>query len=248
VLGQYAGKVKQAKEAVTKMISQLSPPQARVLIRDIMLPKKAGVGLQVAGLKTIVDLRIPEPLELYCMAWRKGKCQRDVAGNILSKVATSADLAAEEVRHFFEFFDQADQQEDQAYVAGLLLDQLIESSEWSLPFLPQVIAKLALLPGATEKAMKALQQCKSNVTEVVAALTEVLKGARLALRSEPKGSKECSDGKLLSDLSGLMAFSSINSLASHVARMQLMECEPEVLQAHVLELLRRWQDAVQAED
>ncbi|CAE8633452.1 unnamed protein product, partial [Polarella glacialis] len=59
--------------------------------------------------------------------------------------------------------------------------------------------------------------------------------------SEPKGSKvflaalkECSDGKLLSDLSGLMAFSSINSLASHVARMQLMECEPEVLQVKLL--------------
>ena len=31
------------------MISQLSPPRARVLIRQVMLPKKAGVGLQVAG-------------------------------------------------------------------------------------------------------------------------------------------------------------------------------------------------------
>lgn len=65
VLGPHAGKVKQAKEAaprpktwprsshrwpeVTKMISQLSPPRAHVLIRQVMLPKKAGVGLQVAG-------------------------------------------------------------------------------------------------------------------------------------------------------------------------------------------------------
>lgn len=244
VLGLYAGKVKQAKEAVTKMISQLSPPQARGLIRDIMLPKKAGLGLQVAGLKKIVELGIPEPLELYRMAWRQGKCHRDVAANILSKVATSPEFAADDVRSFFEFFDRADRQDDRAVVAELLLDQLIESPEWVLPFLPKVVGKLATLSGTTQKAVQALKKSTSNVTAVVESLTGVIQGARLALRAEPKGSKDGSEGKLLSDLAGLMSYSSINDLASHVARMQLKDCESGVLKAFVAELLRRWHDAV----
>ena len=40
---------------------------------------------QIQAATSLVDLRIPQPLELYRMAWRGGKCHRDVAGHILSK-------------------------------------------------------------------------------------------------------------------------------------------------------------------
>eukprot|EP00930_Biecheleria_cincta_P001746 TRINITY_DN102849_c0_g1_i1.p1 TRINITY_DN102849_c0_g1~~TRINITY_DN102849_c0_g1_i1.p1 ORF type:complete len:2224 (+),score=519.81 TRINITY_DN102849_c0_g1_i1:62-6733(+) len=248
VLGPHAGRVKQAKEAVTKMIGQLSPPQARVMIRKVMLPKKAGVGLQVAGLKKIVDLRIPEPLELYRFAWRKGACQRDVAANILAKVATSPEFVPDDVREFFGYFDQADKQDDQAYVADSLLTELIEQQEWVLPFLPKVVSKLSLLPGATNKAVQALQNCKTNVTDVVTALTEVMKAARLSMRAEPKNNKEGTEGRVLADLSSFMSFSSVSSLASTVATKQLDECDKSHLVAFVEELMRRWQDLLAAKD
>ncbi|CAJ1388333.1 unnamed protein product [Effrenium voratum] len=248
VLGPHAGKVKQAKEAVTKMISQLSPPQARVLIRQVMLPKKAGVGLQVAGLKKIVDLRIPDPLELYTYVWRKGECQRDVAGNILSKVATSGEFPPEDVRIYFEYFDRTDNQDDQAYVAQILLDQLIEQHDWVLPYLPKVVSKLAMVPGATQKSVQALKQCTSNVADVVQALTSILQCCRLAARTDPKLNKEGTDGRVLADLISLVSFSNFTDVVSCVGRMSLEECDGQVLKTFLQEVLRRWSDALTAKD
>eukprot|EP00913_Durusdinium_trenchii_P025359 g23807.t1 len=207
VLGPHAGKVKQAKEAVTKMISQLSPPRARVLIRQVMLPKKAGVGLQVAGLKKIVDLRIPDPLEL-----------------ILSKVATSSEFRPEDVRIYFDYFDRTDNPDDQAHVANTLLDQLIEQPEWVLPYLPKVVSKLAMVPGATMKAVQGLTHCTSNVTDVVEALT--------------RGT----DGRVLADLISQHAFSPFSDIVNSVGRMSVEECTPETLKEFLGEVLRRWHD------
>ncbi|CAK9095801.1 unnamed protein product [Durusdinium trenchii] len=242
VLGPHAGKVKQAKEAVTKMISQLSPPRARVLIRQVMLPKKAGVGLQVAGLKKIVDLRIPDPLELYTYVWRKGECQRDVAGSILSKVATSSEFRPEDVRIYFDYFDRTDNPDDQAHVANTLLDQLIEQPEWVLPYLPKVVSKLAMVPGATMKAVQGLTHCTSNVTDVVEALTRVLQACRLATRTDPKMNKEGTDGRVLADLISQHAFSPFSDIVNSVGRMSVEECTPETLKEFLGEVLRRWHD------
>merc|ERR1719230_1336076 len=55
---QKPNKVKRAKESVTKLISRVGPSQARKLIQDMMLPRKAGVGMQMAGLRLIVELDI----------------------------------------------------------------------------------------------------------------------------------------------------------------------------------------------
>ena len=38
---------------------------------------------------------------------------------------------------YFEYFDRTDNQDDQAYVAQILLDQLIEQHDWVLPYLPK---------------------------------------------------------------------------------------------------------------
>lgn len=242
VLGPHAGKVKQAKEAVTKMISQLSPPRARVLIRQVMLPKKAGVGLQVAGLKKIVDLRIPDPLELYTYVWRKGECQRDVAGSILSKVATSSEFKPEDVRIYFEYFDRTDNPDDQAHVAQILLDQLLEQPEWVLPYLPKVVSKLALVPGATQKSVSALKTCTSNVSDVVEALTTIIICCRLATRTDPKLNKEGTDGRVLADLINLHSFSNFSDIVNCVGRMAVDECEPQTLKAFLAEVMRRWRE------
>lgn len=257
VLGKFAGKVKQAKEAVIKMISQVSPPRARGLIRDVMLPKAAGVGLQVAGLKKIVELQIPNPLDLYKAAWRKGYCQRDVAGNILAKVATSPEFAPEDVRMFFDFFElarnQADQaetgrtkprkQDDQVYVAEVLLDQLASTPEWTLPFLPEVVAKLALLPSVTKKATTALLANTSNPTEVVKALTEVSQLARLALRTEPTA-RDADGSTLLKDLKDFASLQSVYTTLNTVNKMRLDECEPTTLLAYVMDVLQAREKAV----
>ncbi|CAE7497615.1 unnamed protein product [Symbiodinium natans] len=248
VLGPHAGKVKQAKEAVTKMIAQLSPPQARVLIRQVMLPKKAGVGLQVAGLKKIVDLRIPDPLELYTFVWRKGECQRDVAGNILSKVATSGEFRPEDVRFYFDYFDRTDNQDDQAYVAQIMLDQLIEQPEWVLPYLPKVVSKLAMVPGATNKSVQALKSCTSNVTDVVEALTHVVQASRLASRTDPKHNKEGTDGRVLADLISMISFGQFTELVNAVARMSLEDCDSATLKTFLKEVFHRWEEAVAGKD
>jgi len=231
-------------------IPNLSPTQARELIRDVMFGPKAGVALQVAALRLIGDLQIPSPLELYKAAWHNGKCHRDIAGNILSKVATSplVDWSPEDVRYFFDFFDRADREEDRAYVAGLLLDALQANPKWSLPFLPQIVGRLAMVPEATGKAINALCAAKSDPTEVMKAFAEVTSYSRLAMRakgvvdSAPKSNKEA---KLISDLSGYAPeASSFDTIVKAVKKMQLENCDPVVLQGFVRDLLLR-ADALQ---
>jgi len=241
LLGNYAGKVKQAKEAVTKMIKQVSPPQARELIRDVMLPKKAGVGWQVAGLKKISELQIPNPLELYRKAWNDGHCQRDIAGNVLAQVATASDLSPEDVKSFFDFFDLPDKEDLQAYVADFLLDQLMESKEWTLPFLPGVIAKLAVLPGVTNKAMSALRANTSHPTEVLKALTQVMQTARLAARSE-SSMKDGPDSQLFKDLRSLTSVSTVRSCLNDLTKMDLDGSDSAVLLAFFAEMLKSWEN------
>lgn len=52
-------------------------------------------------------------------------------------------------------------------MAGILLDQLIEQPEWVLPYLPKVVSKLAMVPGATMKSVQALKTCTSNVPRCI---------------------------------------------------------------------------------
>eukprot|EP00927_Polykrikos_kofoidii_P017858 TRINITY_DN18197_c0_g1_i1.p1 TRINITY_DN18197_c0_g1~~TRINITY_DN18197_c0_g1_i1.p1 ORF type:complete len:2091 (+),score=348.88 TRINITY_DN18197_c0_g1_i1:101-6373(+) len=250
VLGQYAGKVKQAKEGMSKMICQLSPPRARELIRAVMLPKQAGVGLQVAGLKKIVELQIPNPLELYRTSWCKGSCHRDVAGIILGKAATSPEFGEEEVRDFFAFFDRADRQEDVAYVASFVLDQLIATPEWKLSFLPSVVGKLALLPTVTVKAVDALKSTKTYPTEVLQALTGLLRDARLAKRlpSLDQGSKDKPEAQLLGDLTATATCAKVRSILLELCKQSLDECDPATLQVFVDDALEMWEESLQSKE
>lgn len=249
LLEPFAGKFRHVKESVTKLISQVSPQSARSLIKTVMLPRKSGVGLQTAGLQMLVKLQVPDPLELYKAAWSNGKCPRDVAAIILAKVNTSQSFPPEDVREFFGFFrEMADQQDECIYVAGLLLDQLVASPEWSLPFLPEVVAELAMLPGMTKKAVDALKSCKSHVAEVIGALTKVLRAARLAGRAKIETRQEGPEAQVLTDLAATTDFSSLRDLARCVSYMRLETCEPEVLLGFVDEVQRRWQDATSARD
>jgi len=241
VLGSYASKVKQAKEAVTKMIAQVSPPQARELIRDVMLPRKAGVGLQIQGVKKISELHIPNAFELYSKAWNDGKCQRDVAGNVLGQVALGNELEPEQVRSFFGYFDMNHTDDRKAYVADFLLDQLTQSTEWSLPFLPSVIAKLAALPGITNKAVQALRSNRSHPTEVLQALTDVLQTAKLASRTKSIFSAG-QRTQMLQDLNNLTSSNTQRSLLNDVERMNLSEADTDVLGKFIDEHLALWEE------
>lgn len=245
--GQKIGCV---KLATVRQLKHLSPKNARVLIKEQMLPRKAGVGMQTAGLRMLVELKIPEPLDLYRAAWSKGKCPRDVAGIILAKVnSMEQGFQPEQVRGFFNFFkDMSDEQEECIYVAGLLLDQLVEGEQWSLPFLPEVVSELALLPGTTTKAVDALLGTTSHVTEVVKALTTVIRAARLAYRAEKDADPVGPDAQVITDLSSYMAFDKLRHIALKVGRMDLMLCQPEVLVTFSDELMRRWQDQVGARE
>ena len=71
---------------------------------------------------------------------------------------------------YFEYFDRTDNQDDQAYVAAIMLDQLIEQPEWVLPYLPKVVSKLAMVPGATVKSVQALKSCTSNAARCASCL------------------------------------------------------------------------------
>lgn len=254
VLGQYAGKVKQAKEAVTKMISQVSPTQARTLIRDVMLPRDRGVGLQVAGLKKIAELKIPGPLELYKSAWCGGKCQRDVAGMILMKISTALEPGTnpEDVSFYFDFFkenpygtdkDDTTWKDDFYHVGLMLLEHLETCTVWCLPYLPSVVAKLATSgeKGLTLKAVEALKKNTSHTSEVLLALTEVLGTARLAVRAKfVTGSGPATpDVIVLRDLASLSNYASLRDIVNASRQMGLAKSDPAVLRKFVYELIRR---------
>jgi len=242
VLGAYAGKVKQAKEAVTKMIAQVSPPRARNLLRDVMLARKSGVGLQIAGLNMIVDLRIPNPLELYRATWRKGFCQRDVAAKILAKVTTSPQFAAEDIQEFFDTLQKVDV-DKRAYIADALLDELIAQPEWAAPFLPEVVGNFAMLNGLTSKAVTALLGTNANPTEVLKALCQVIRVSRLASRTPPE---KKSGGKvtLLKDLGAVAKVDSCRrQLADLASKAKIDESDPAALLAYIDEALQTWEEA-----
>jgi len=163
-------------------------------------------------------------------------------------VATSGDFRPEDVRVYFEYFDRTDNQDDQAYVAQMMLDQLIEQPDWVLPYLPKVVSKLAMVPGATNKSVQALKCCTSNVSDVVEALTEVLQAARLAQRTDPKVNKEGTDGRVLADLIAIVQFGNFTELVNSVSRMSLEDCDPAVLKAFLHEVFRSWEEALAAND
>lgn len=238
VLGRYAGKVKQAKEAVVKMVGTLSPWQARKVMVDVMLPPEAGVAMQIAALRMIGDLNIPKPLELYTMAWSGGACHRDIAANILSRLATSPAVhwAPADVREFFDFFQLTDREEDRSYVADEFLEQLSVCQQWSLHFLPRLVEQLVMLPGSTRKAITALQKTTANVTEVVGALTRISATLRMAARAQgavhPKVASNSPEAQVITDL----AATSQNFTG--IIHMSLEHCELSVLRHFVLDQLR----------
>eukprot|EP00928_Gymnodinium_smaydae_P076098 TRINITY_DN5907_c0_g2_i1.p1 TRINITY_DN5907_c0_g2~~TRINITY_DN5907_c0_g2_i1.p1 ORF type:complete len:2178 (-),score=479.83 TRINITY_DN5907_c0_g2_i1:18-6551(-) len=252
-LGRFAGKMNNVKHSVTKLIEQVSPREARPLIKKIMLPRKAGVALQTAGLELLGRLRIPDTLELYQTAWSNGKCPRDVAASILATVNTSRSFSPEDVRSFFGFFQEmaGQQQEECIYVAGLLLNQLIETREWALPFLPEVVANLAMLPSLTDTAVSALSGSSSHPTKVVEALTKILRAARLAARTRSSSNDRTADGpeaQVLRDLAQVTRVARCRDIALSVRQKQLQSCEVTTIQDFVNELLLRWKDAQRTQD
>lgn len=276
VLGEYAGKVKRAKEAVVNAVPNLSPAQARTLIKEVMFGPKAGISLQVAALRVIADLQIPKPLELYRVAWRDGKCHRDIAANILCKVATAPviDFEADEAQTFFDIFDRgtgADSKlegsekypsrtsvlkdEDLTYVGVQLLNVLRAQSNWTFSFLPRTVLKLAMVPTLTPQAVAALLMVRNHVTEALGAINEVLSQARIAstasgclARIQGQQSQEMT---LLQDLSqfalGPKPGGQWRNLVTQVKDFKLGECEATVLRAFLLQLMNRRREVVAAQ-
>jgi len=241
VLGEYAGKVKRAKDAVIRAVPNLSPAQSRVLVRDVMLGPKAGVSLCVAAVRQIADLQMPNPLELYKVAWRDGKCHRDIAGAILSRLATSplVDGTPDDVRSFFEFFEIEARRPDHEYVANILLTDMKSTSKWSLPFLPGVVVKLAFIPGQAKGAAQALRLSVGHDTEAVVALTALLQHARFAARAKTVtscGKSNSPASSVISDLAWVYNCSGEDFLLS--VRDRSETCTPEALSRFIQELLQ----------
>lgn len=247
VVAQYTGDIKRAKDAVVTALRNLTLSEAREMIRDVMFGPKAGVSLQIAALRLIADLQIPGPLELYRTAWRGGECHRDVAAVILGKVATSppTDWQPEDVRDFFRFLDMPEREDVHLHVAELLLEQLIASPRWWLPFLPEVVLKLVVLPGATYNAVAALKAATEFATEVVGALTQVVKEARLAVRAQSVAQQsDCgSEAVAIRELAGYYLHSfSFSTILDAVKEKQLEQCDAGVLLGFVRQVLQRRED------
>lgn len=294
VLGKYASKFKRAKEALMQALPNLSPSSGRRVIQEVCFAPEAGVSLQVAALKLLMELKVPNALQLYRTAWRDGVCHRDVAAIILTKVATSpvTDWAPEEVQDMFQIFTVTDflnrptrsegmaaeekrtnasllvpagkkypegtyeamsavNKDNLPYIAMIVLQALQQTSMWSLPFLPSVVGRLALLPEATNLAVGALMANRSQVSEVVAALTEVTCRAKLACAVPAFNAAAAgNDGhtKLLKTLlTQLAAYAPQQSsrIIDHVKSMQLSDCDPSILRRFVEELLQ-WQASLVA--
>lgn len=204
-LGKYASKFKRAKEAFIQAVPNLSPEHARRMLKEVGLGQQAGVSLQVQALRLVMELNVPNPLELYRTAFREGQCHRDIAVSILVKLATipSPDFTPEEVRDMFNILTDGSGDSGQAvepageklpkamsaanptnhsYMATLFLKDVATTPKWSLPFLAEMIASIAVMPGCTILAVEALRKGNQGfaTSEVLGAFTSVLRNARLA--------------------------------------------------------------------
>lgn len=275
VLGKYASKFKRAKDALMNAVPNLSLGEARTVIVDVMFGEGAGIALQVAALRLIMELQVPNPLELYKLAWKNGLCHRDVAANILSKMATTTceSWSPDDVRYMFGMFEReplesenpqrasrASREECQApagkkyppgafsamsagkkenlnYIAQLVLVHLRSNRKWGLPFLPEVLGKLALIPGNTDSALGALLACEGMETEILKVLTEISIQARLASKAAV-GSAAASrpEAQLLSALSSYGPGN--DSIVTHAhSNMDLYKCDPTTLRCFIDECL-----------
>jgi len=267
ILGAYAGKFKKAKDALVQAVPNLGPKHARRVIQDVMFHEKAGISLQVAALRLIMDLQVPDPMELYRVAWRNGACHRDVAANILSKVATSQNMScsAEEVQDMFDIFDSnkvmqsssspGDAQPiDKRYPEGMF-----SAMSASRPENVQYIARLVLqalsqtpqwswrfLPAVVSKlavlpgSTNAAVQALMGNTNLV---TEVVSAWTDILRNA-----QLAENASVSISKPLPEFQLLKDLeqqakkpekiTNRIIAMALQDCEPDVLRGLVSELLR----------
>lgn len=279
VLGKYASKFKRAKDALMNAVPNLSPAEARTVIQEVMFGDGAGIALQVAALRLVMDLQVPNPLQLYRVAWKSGRCHRDVAVNILSKLAASTVLSfnADDVRDMFTIFDNAGQLADESrkslkksaskegdaletpagktypsgmfgamsagnkdnltYIAENFLANLQSTPAWVLPFLPDLVGRLALTPGLTSAAVRALMANTQYITEDVKSLTLILNRAMLASKaSVGSANSKRPEAELIS---ALRSYASNSVIVSHVQTLKLELCDPAVLRAFVDQMLRR---------
>jgi len=164
----------------------LSPAQTRTVVKEVLFGPKAGVSMGVAGVRTIADLRLPHPLELYQVAWRDGKCHRDVAAEILSRLATTPlqDSQPEELKMFFDFFNLQERADDWKPVGELLFSALEQAKHCVLPFLPAMLPEIGLKSGWPSGARNCLFQCKEFPDEVIIGATTMAQHYRLARRAQ----------------------------------------------------------------
>jgi len=123
------------------------------------------------------------------------------------------------------------------YVAEQVLANLRATPKWGLHFLPDVLGKLAMLPGNTDGAVSALFACEGMVTEVMTALTKILATARMAAKTQVgSASKSRPEAQLLTALS---SYGTDSRIVRRSHSMRLDDCDPVVLRAFVDECLRR---------
>eukprot|EP00928_Gymnodinium_smaydae_P035633 TRINITY_DN25044_c0_g5_i1.p1 TRINITY_DN25044_c0_g5~~TRINITY_DN25044_c0_g5_i1.p1 ORF type:complete len:1874 (+),score=257.16 TRINITY_DN25044_c0_g5_i1:49-5670(+) len=227
ILAEYAEQnAKRAKDAVSKAVLKLSPTQARILVRDVMLGPKAGASLRTRAVGLVAELKMSNPLELYRVAWNNGECNVDVAATILSRVATlpPVDWSPDDVRPFFDFFTNGKRTKDVPTVAKSLFENLRAS--WTLPFLPSVMVTLALLPDQTRRAMHALKTASGLDTEIVLAFADLLENVRVAARVKTIATtKNTSEGDTLKQLGSLTDDASLLD----PVRVRAVTCSPEAL-------------------
>jgi hypothetical protein len=103
-----------------------------------------------------------------------------------------------------------------------------------LPFLPEILGKLALIPGNTSACVAALLACDGMVSEVMKALTQISQFARLASRVQVGSAVAARpEAKLIADMA---AFSS-GSARKRVASLKLHDCDPHILRGYIRESL-----------
>jgi len=269
VLGQYASKFKRAKDALVQSIPNLSPSQARRVMEEVCFAPQAGVSLQVAALKLMMDLQVPKPLQIYRVAWRGGACHRDVAANILTKLATSpvVDWMVEEAQEFFAYFDDsfqgsdaalkvpegkrypeemyqamsAMQPENKSYIGQNVLRELLNSSgSWSMPFLPSTVGSLGTtVVGCADYAIRTL------ATKTTGGLTtEVVEALTKITNVAFLASAVVQQGGKADNPNQqfLMELSRVGIGDKVMERLQqfpFFDCEKKVLEDFVKELLRQ---------
>jgi len=217
-LSKYASEIKMAKNALVRTVPGLSTHHLRRVLAEIVGDRATSIPTRIAMLRLVLDLQVRNPLEIFEKAWKDGKCHRDVAVAILTKLALVEAVDVDKTKAKKMYLDILERsQEDQQYICSTILKD-ISGSPWVLDFLAEVVCQYAYVPAVVGDAYSALVNVRTGVspTDFAKAATRLLKDGRVLKDSSMHG-----DRNLAAEWTKVCP----DSMSSTLQRIGIEDCE-----------------------